>query len=64
MMPIAKLVPLLEADTLIPFADDPKSAFAKRDDIKRLIAGITLHPASRQITATSRASMGGYETNS
>lgn len=38
MMPIAKLAPLLEADTLIPFADDPKSAFAKRDDIKRLIA--------------------------
>ena len=38
MMPIAKLAPLLEADTLIPFANDPKSAFAKRDDIKRLIA--------------------------
>ena len=38
MMPIAKLAPLLEADTLIPFADDPKSAFAKRDEIKRLIA--------------------------
>ncbi|ABS13036.1 MULTISPECIES: CaiB/BaiF CoA transferase family protein [Brucella] len=38
MMPIAKLAPLLEADTLAPFADDPKSAFAKRDDIKRLIA--------------------------
>ncbi|MCQ9144523.1 MULTISPECIES: CaiB/BaiF CoA-transferase family protein [Brucella/Ochrobactrum group] len=38
MMPIAKLAPLLEADKLAPFADDPKSAFAKRDDIKRLIA--------------------------
>jgi len=38
MMPIAKLAPLLEADTLAPFADDPKSAFANRDDIKRLIA--------------------------
>ncbi|MGH6772921.1 CaiB/BaiF CoA transferase family protein [Brucella tritici] len=38
MMPIAKLAPLLEADMLIPFADDPKSAFAKRDEIKRLIA--------------------------
>ncbi|AIK43031.1 CaiB/BaiF CoA transferase family protein [Brucella anthropi] len=38
MMPIAKLAPLLEADTLAPFSDDPKSAFANRDDIKRLIA--------------------------
>ncbi|WP_433761487.1 CaiB/BaiF CoA transferase family protein [Brucella anthropi] len=38
MMPIAKLAPLLEVDTLAPFADDPKSAFANRDDIKRLIA--------------------------
>ncbi|KAB2780458.1 CoA transferase [Brucella anthropi] len=38
MMPIAKLALLLEADTLAPFADDPKSAFANRDDIKRLIA--------------------------
>jgi len=38
MMPIAKLAKLLEADSLAPFADDPKSAFANRDDIKRLIA--------------------------
>lgn len=38
MMPIAKLAALLETDTLTPFADDPKTAFAKRDEIKRLIA--------------------------
>ncbi|MCX2695632.1 MULTISPECIES: CaiB/BaiF CoA transferase family protein [Ochrobactrum] len=38
MMPIAKLAPLLETDTLTPFMDDPKTAFAKRDEIKRLIA--------------------------
>jgi len=38
MMPIAKLAPLLETDTLAPFIDDPKIAFSKRDEIKRLIA--------------------------
>ncbi|MEN5275655.1 CaiB/BaiF CoA-transferase family protein [Brucella sp. TWI432] len=38
MMPIAKLAPLLETDTLAPFMDDPKIAFAQRDEIKRLIA--------------------------
>ena len=38
MMPIAKLAPLLETDTLAPFIDDPKIAFAQRDEIKRLIA--------------------------
>jgi crotonobetainyl-CoA:carnitine CoA-transferase CaiB-like acyl-CoA transferase len=38
MMPIAKLAPLLETDTLAPFIADPKVAFAKRDEIKRLIA--------------------------
>ncbi|WP_312469574.1 MULTISPECIES: CaiB/BaiF CoA-transferase family protein [Brucella] len=38
MMPIAKLAPLLETDTLAPFIEDAKLAFAKRDEIKRLIA--------------------------
>ncbi|PQA74646.1 CaiB/BaiF CoA transferase family protein [Brucella oryzae] len=38
MMPIPKLAALLETDTLAPFADDPKIAFNKRDEIKRLIA--------------------------
>lgn len=38
MMPIAKLAPLLETDTLAPFIDDPRTAFEKRDEIKRLIA--------------------------
>lgn len=38
MMPIPKLAALLETDTLAPFAEDPKIAFVKRDEIKRLIA--------------------------
>lgn len=38
MMPIAKLAPLLATDTLSPFIEDAKLAFAKRDEIKRLIA--------------------------
>ncbi|MEJ5018359.1 CaiB/BaiF CoA-transferase family protein [Ochrobactrum vermis] len=38
MMPIPKLAALLGTDTLAPFADDPKIAFNKRDEIKRLIA--------------------------
>jgi len=38
MMPIPKLAALLETDTLAPFADDPKIAFSRRDEIKRLIA--------------------------
>lgn len=38
MMPISKLVDLLEADALAPYADDPQVAFSKRDEIKRIIA--------------------------
>ncbi|MFC0244046.1 CaiB/BaiF CoA transferase family protein [Falsochrobactrum ovis] len=38
MMPISKLVDLLEAEALAPYADDPQVAFSKRDEIKRIIA--------------------------
>src|SRR5690606_2491992 len=38
MMPISKLVDLLVAEALSPYADDPQVAFSKRDEIKRIIA--------------------------
>lgn len=38
MTPIAKLADLMQLDSLAPYRDDPKVAFAQRDTIKRLIA--------------------------
>lgn len=38
MTPIARLADLMEIDTLAPYRDDPKAAFAQRDTIKQLIA--------------------------
>jgi CoA:oxalate CoA-transferase len=39
MMPLAKLMPLLDLPELAPYAADPKLGFLHRDEIKRLIAG-------------------------
>jgi crotonobetainyl-CoA:carnitine CoA-transferase CaiB-like acyl-CoA transferase len=38
MTPLGKLRDLLELPALAPYADDPKSGFTARDEIKRLIA--------------------------
>ncbi|NPD14765.1 CoA transferase [Xinfangfangia sp. D13-10-4-6] len=38
MTPIARLADLMGIETLAPYCDDPKAAFAQRDTIKRLIA--------------------------
>lgn len=39
MTPIPRLQELMQLDSLAPYADDPKSWFTKRDEIKKLIAG-------------------------
>lgn len=39
MTPIPRLRELMQLDSLAPYADDPKSWFTKRDEIKKLIAG-------------------------
>lgn len=39
MTPITRLQELMRLDSLAPYADDPKSWFIKRDEIKKLIAG-------------------------